>query len=246
MDYKNSVNLLEFIHFQKRILRKYKNYIQKQMQTNYKKAALLVYWLNDYIDYIKSEENFNPKQNIKYIRGQIVLVNFGFRIGKELGGLHYAIVLDVHNANYESTLTVIPLKSNKNRQTRYHKIYTVILSSSIKTSLYDKGTSIINSNFQRLLEISRKMSEATSPNELNQLKSDADKIKRRTRLAQKILVFSDKLNNGSIADIGQITTISKQRIVQPCKKDDILFGVIANAEDMSLIERKIKYLYFST
>ena len=115
MNYKDPINILEFIQFQKTVLRKYKNYISEQIKDNYKKVALLVYWLNDYINYIKNEKSFEPNRNIKYKRGQIVFVNFGFRIGNELGGRHYAIVLDQNNAPYERTLTVVPLRSNKNK-----------------------------------------------------------------------------------------------------------------------------------
>lgn len=115
MNYKDPINILEFIQFQKTVLRKYKNYISEQIKDNYKKVALLVYWLNDYINYIKNEKSFEPNRNIKYKRGQIVFVNFGFRIGNELGGRHYAIVLDQNNAPYERTLTVVPLRSNKKK-----------------------------------------------------------------------------------------------------------------------------------
>ena len=57
MNYKDPINILEFIQFQKTVLRKYKNYISEQIKDNYKKVALLVYWLNDYINYIKNEKS---------------------------------------------------------------------------------------------------------------------------------------------------------------------------------------------
>ena len=40
------------------------------MKTDYKKAAIFVYWLNDYIEYIRNEKNFVPGQLINYKRGQ--------------------------------------------------------------------------------------------------------------------------------------------------------------------------------
>lgn len=245
MNFKKQENLLEFIQFQKSVLKKYKNYIHNQIKTNYKKAALLVYWLNDYINYIKSEETFKPNQNITYKKGQIVLVNFGFRIGKEIGGLHYAIVLDVKNSPYASNVTIVPLRSNKNKKTTYQRIYTVLLSSNIKSSLYAKATSIAEANFKRLIDIAHLLNNSPTSIEEKNLKKEGLLLKRRSTLAQNILEFSNKLKNGSIADIGQITTISKQRIIQPCKKDDILTDIIINSEDMQLIEDKIKHLYFS-
>ena len=47
MDYKIPENILEFLKFQKKLVRKYHAYIKDTMENNYKKAALLVYWLND-------------------------------------------------------------------------------------------------------------------------------------------------------------------------------------------------------
>ena len=55
MDYKIPENILEFLKFQKKLVRKYHAYIKDTMENNYKKAALLVYWLNDYLHYIKAE-----------------------------------------------------------------------------------------------------------------------------------------------------------------------------------------------
>lgn len=116
MNFKDPKNILEFIKFQKQLLYKYKNYVKELMQKDYKKAAILAYWLRDYLGYIKNEKTFMPKRLITYKRGQIVFVNFGFRVGQELGGLHYAIVLDVKNSKNTSTLTVIPLRSKKRQK----------------------------------------------------------------------------------------------------------------------------------
>ena len=54
MDFKLPENILEFLKFQKRLVYKYHKYIKDSMKINYKKAALLVYWLNDYLAYIKA------------------------------------------------------------------------------------------------------------------------------------------------------------------------------------------------
>lgn len=143
MDFKKPENIFEFIKFQKSILKKYKNFIKQTITTNYKKAAIFVYWLNDYIEYIKSESTFNPGMNINYKRGQIVFVNFGYRIGNELGGNHYAVVLDTKNSKKSKTVTVIPLKSKKDKETPYSKIYHVSLEECVKNLLYKKANMII-------------------------------------------------------------------------------------------------------
>ena len=87
---------------------------------NYKKAALLYYWLRDYKNYIKNEGKFSSKYLPAYERGAIVNVNFGFNVGNEFGGLHYAVVLaDSGPAN--PNVIVLPLKSLKKEISSLHK-----------------------------------------------------------------------------------------------------------------------------
>lgn len=78
-----------------------------------KKAYLISSWLQQYVEFISFEDKFNPTQNISYRRGNVVKVNLGFNIGSELGGPHYAIVIDKHNKHSANTITVIPLVSAK-------------------------------------------------------------------------------------------------------------------------------------
>lgn len=66
---------------------------------------------------INYEEKFNPTRNIAYKRGNIIKLNFGFNIGSEYGGLHYAVVLDKHNAHNSPVVTVVPLTSIKQDKT---------------------------------------------------------------------------------------------------------------------------------
>lgn len=76
-----------------------------------KKANLISFWLENYISYIQREETFDPSYLKRYERGDIIKVNFGFNVGSEYGGLHYAIVLDKYNARNSPVITVIPLTS---------------------------------------------------------------------------------------------------------------------------------------
>ena len=79
-----------------------------------KKANLISYWINDYAKMLSFEDKFIPSRNTTYKRGDILKVNFGFRVGCEYGGLHYAVVLDKSNEHNSPTITVVPLTSNKN------------------------------------------------------------------------------------------------------------------------------------
>lgn len=86
-------------------------YINDPKPKHLKKANLISYWLENYISYIQGEEIFEPSRLKRYERGDIIKVNFGFNVGSEYGGLHYAIVLDKANARNSPVITVIPLTS---------------------------------------------------------------------------------------------------------------------------------------
>ena len=86
-------------------------YINDPKPEHLKKANLISYWLENYISYIQREEIFEPSRLKRYERGDIIKVNFGFNVGSEYGGLHYAIVLDKENARNSPVITVIPLTS---------------------------------------------------------------------------------------------------------------------------------------
>lgn len=242
MDFKEPENILEFIKFQKSILKKYKSFIKQKLQENYKKAAIFVYWLNDYIEYIKAEATFKPEMNMNYKRGQIVFVNFGFRIGNELGGNHYAVVLDVKNSKSNRTITVVPLKSQKDRITKYSTLYHVPLGECVKTLLEDKAFSLLTTNKYEMIKVAVALTSGEPVNEEEVGKRISD-MKRNKRIALNVLDYTENLKNESVADIGQITTISKQRINHPCKNKDVLAGVIIPEELMNEIDNKIKKLY---
>lgn len=246
MDFKQPEYILEFIRFQKTILKKYRSFINNLILTNYKKSAIFAYWLNDYIEYIKAETLFNPSMNITYKRGQIVYVNFGYRIGNEIGGPHYALVIDVKNSRSSRTLTVIPLKSKKDKQTRYSEIYHLPLGTCIKDLLVDKSTSIMNTEFNAALNVAKQISEQHDAEVSIDTKRKLEKLKRNRRIALDILKFTEKLKSETVADIGQIVTISKQRIQHPCKTDDVLTNIIVPKDLMDCINEKMQLLYIES
>ena len=62
-------------------------------------------------------------------------------------------------------------------------------------------------------------------------------------MAKNVVLFIDRLNKESVADIGQVVTVSKQRISMPCKKQDTLTDVIVPKEIMKIIDDKLNFLY---
>lgn len=118
-------------------------YINDPSAKHLKKANLISYWLKDYVQLINFEEKFEPTKNIAYKRGNIVKLNFGFNVGSEYGGLHYAIVVDNRNSHNSPVLTVIPLTSVKNNKAVHNN--SVFLGNEIYRSLKLKYDTIYKS-----------------------------------------------------------------------------------------------------
>lgn len=51
-----------------------------------KRAMLISYWVGTYTKYLREEDSFSPQSVFRLKRGAIVRVEFGYRIGRELGG----------------------------------------------------------------------------------------------------------------------------------------------------------------
>ncbi len=196
MDYKDPNNRVHLIRLRSQTLRRYYHYIHDQLRSNYKNAAIFILWLGKYLSYQLNEQSFRPNYNINYRRGQVILVDFGYRIGSELGGAHYAVVMDVRSSQHNNQLTVVPLRSNKGKDTRYLSIYTVNIGTEVKDIL----------------------------NRHNHTTAD--------------------MYDETIADVGQMCTISKMRIITPTKARDYLAGECLSASAMTSIQDKIQLLFF--
>lgn len=68
-------------------------------------------WISAWIYYISAEKDFDSNKLMTYKRGDILHVNFGFNVHNELGGTHYAVVVENDNPCSNGTVTVVPLKS---------------------------------------------------------------------------------------------------------------------------------------
>lgn len=81
-----------------------------------KRGKIYIQWLKDHADYLKRELTFNPKSMRRYKRRDIVYVNFGFNVGSEIGGPHFAVVVsDSEPSN--PVINVVPLGSLEVHQT---------------------------------------------------------------------------------------------------------------------------------
>ena len=78
-----------------------------------KQRDLFCGWLVRWAGYLKGEATFDSSHMKTYRRGEIILVDFGYRLKSELGGYHYAVVLDKGNNPRNPLLMVLPLSSLK-------------------------------------------------------------------------------------------------------------------------------------
>lgn len=210
-----------------------------------KKADLLSYWINDYTKMLIQEFSFNPSNTKKYKRGEIIKAHFGFRIGSEEGGLHYAVVIEKDNPRSSDTVTVIPLTSVKNNtdvtKLRYGQVY---LGNELYSSLRLKvGTLLKEAKDQ--LDTLMKLNP-TDQTTKEQIDNETDVLEKDIAFLVKASKELNRMKKGSIALTGQITTISKIRIYDPKSSKDVLAGVKLSAESMDKIDASILAKYTKT
>lgn len=195
----------------------------------FKKSHLLSYWVEDFSEYHDGEKTFSPKSLKHFKRGDIIKANLGFNIGKELGGLHYCVVIN-NNDNFNSyNLNVIPLSSIKD-----NKEYNPKTCINLKDELYH----LIFQKYNH--EMATIITQIGNPDNLQNLPNEEIlKIYKRFNLLKKLHTELEKMKQGSIAYVHQITTISKQRIF----KTPILSGIKLSSHSLDLIDNKIMELF---
>lgn len=220
-----------------------------------KKAALISKWITQYTNYLSFEEKFNPHKLINYKRGDIVFVNFGFNVGAEFGGEHYAVVIDKNNDRNSSTITVVPLSSFKpgkgvhpNDLYLGNELYEK-LQLKLKTLIpqlkeqCDKNTFLL----ELIKDKKAAISTATDIDDLTllieELEAKNDQLFNEISKAEKVKQELLSLKQGSVAKIQQITTISKMRIYNPKNSSHPLYGIRFSEESMKLINAKLKELF---
>lgn len=217
---------------------KLNNYLEKLIDTNcnehIKKADLISYWLKDYTRYLKGENTFIPSRQENYKRGDIIKVNLGFNIGNEEGGLHYAIV--VNNPTKSSgIITIVPLTSKK-ESAKYH--------SSTVTLGYTIMEKIIKKLDEAKRQLMKMHDELKRIEDINIKETQRKTILKTISELNKYVKEAKKLKSAeSIALVGNITTISKQRVYTPTITNKFLKGVAISKEQLDLIDNKIIELY---
>lgn len=83
-----------------------------------KQQHIMAEWLDVWCKYIGYEKNFLPQRLKYYKRGEIVLAHFGYNVGSELGGVHYAIIVENNNNKSNNTMVVVPLSSLEDNKSK--------------------------------------------------------------------------------------------------------------------------------
>lgn len=166
MDKKNEIN--NAAKMKEKAVNEFSNYIDSLLSSgqadNEKRAKLISQWAYKYIKYISNEKVFNSEYLPRLKRGSIVLADFGYRIGNEVGGLHYAIVVDNKNEKRSGTVTVIPLTSEKEnslKKLRHNQIY---LGDAFLKAITDKcsiATTKLNQSVAKLDQCTRELNICT-------------------------------------------------------------------------------------
>ena len=210
------------------------SWLNSSSETDQKRAQIMSYWIKTYTGMIP-----------RLTRRQIVSVDFGFRVGSELGGLHYAVVLDKKNSVNGDTVTVVPLGSLKER----HKASRnkIILEDGIFAALNEKARKQVD-DAKDLMDSLANDSELKSMPEMERMTESMKRFalaKSKLESSDASIKKMDKLKHGSVANISQITTVSKLRIKEPVTPQSVLYGVKVSERDMEQIEKALVELYIS-
>lgn len=196
----------------------------------FKQAKLLTFWLNDWNKkYLIYESSFDPKTLIKYSKGNIVKLHFGYNIGSEQGGLHYAVVLDKNNSKSSKTLTVIPLRSLKESE--------AIDDIDERFELFLGEALFID----KLEYVEMKIAEIEEAIRL--ITPEDPEYTKLINLRDKFNKESTNLRKGSVAIFSQIRTVSKQRISEPIKSYHSLAKYKLDEKTISALDECIKKSY---
>ena len=251
----------ELIKHKKSAIKKVNNVLEVFLNSHNpkhkKKADLISYWLESYSQYLLNEEKFDYTTIPRYKRGDIISVNFGFNVGSEHGGLHYAIVLDNDNRQSSPVITVIPLSSGKEVDTYERDVY---LGNELYEKLnakYNKLNAQINEDLNNLcktISVLAKSADTLAEDSEANLQKDVEELLAELRVRVETLNREKamlktyekkllKLKEGSIALMEQITTISKMRIYETKNSSDLLYDIKFSDGAMDKINVQLKKLF---
>lgn len=215
----NSTNVLAQLH-------------ETIIKLDHKKALILLFWLENWGGKIlKEESTFDYGKVLRFKRGNVVLADFGFKVGSEQGGLHYALVIENDNDKSNQTIMVIPLSSldDSDKPEDINLKHEVFLGYSLFTDYIRKLETKIE-RIENQIEENKKRRKPTE-----HFEKDLHKNKETLK----------KLNRGSVALVNQMCALSKIRIIKPKYVGDDLQGYELPKEKIKEIDEKISKLFLT-
>lgn len=120
------------------LLKRIKQRLNQYKQHSEKQYLNCLKWIERLITHAINEKETKSKsaRYWTYPRGSIIKVDFGFNVGYEIGGVHYAVVLNNNDSIYSGTLNVVPLSSKKEKKKL--SMYEVDLGSEFYDNIQHK------------------------------------------------------------------------------------------------------------
>ena len=216
-------------------LEDYLHLLQRMDDEGNKRSDKIAQWIENWVKYLKIEQGFNSRSIQALKRGSIVYADFGFNVGREYGGLHYAIVLNKTDARSNHLLHVLPLTSVKET--------TDI--SNLKYFQFLIGDEV----FQLLKnEANRKITELTEL--YDRFSKKDDELQEKVAMVESLIEDNKKtfeiLKNIPSSDrddsfLEQIRTIDKNIDFTNAEADKIKQELKDNAALLSELGEKIEY-----
>ena len=208
------------------------------------KGKKLAYWIEDYVRFLGKERTFCPSKLIRYKRGAIVKVHLGYRVGSEEGGLHYAVVMDRDNPISSPVITVIPLTSVKTGTDLKRLHFTnVFMGNEVYSLLSSNFAAELRSARQRVKDIEEFSKNLSDAQDLYTLQQRTAEVNKQISYCERMKNEASRMKQGSIALVGQITTVSKIRIYDPMHHGDALSQVRISAPTLDLLDAKVQELF---
>ncbi|MGP1612989.1 MAG: type II toxin-antitoxin system PemK/MazF family toxin [Catonella sp.] len=226
------------------------SFLTSDNPNDYKKVHLISDWLKVYSKYILLENKFDYTKTLRFHRGSVINVNFGFNVGSEHGGMHFAVVLDNNNAHSSPVITVLPMSSSDGKKVNKRDIY---IGSELHDQLQAKNNTELL-EVTKFIEINNRIitlcEEVTNHSEITEIKRHLEDLKLVNKEQHDLLkklqnnkLKIDNMKSGSVVLMEQITTISKMRIYNPRYKGDFLQGIKLSTGAMDKINVKLRELY---
>lgn len=243
--YKDEKHKEEFKTEKSKVLNMLEDYIDDEIERNYKRSYLITSWLDEYRKFLKQEVTFQPQYRPVYKQGAVVLVNLGFNIGSEEGGMHYCIVLNKKDTKDNPILTVVPLSSVKENKKWYPT------DVDLKTEIYDlvvtKAETTQNRAKKTLDILKETLADINSSNADEENSKSIEKniksAKNDINLADRCIKKIENLKSGSYAICNQITTVSKVRVKDPIKPNSVMHDIIVSDAILNDIYHNITKYY---